>query len=63
MQGMGGFNILVMRVVLGTVFAVVIIRFFHGRINIFYVAALAVFLVGMSYVTEYFRNRKKNQNG
>jgi len=60
---MGGFNILVMRVVLGTVFAVVIIRFFHGRINIFYVAVLAVFLVGMSYVTEYFRNRKKNQNG
>lgn len=52
-----------MRVVLGGVFAVILTRFFYGSVAPIYVAGLAVFLVGMSYVTEYFRNksRKKTQ--
>lgn len=54
-------NIMVMRVILGVVFAVFLTRFFYGRIEPVWVAGLAVFLVGMSYVTEYFRNRKRNK--
>ena len=55
------FNIIVMRVILGVFFAVMLTRFFYGRVEPVWVAGLAIFLVGMSYVTEYFRNRKRNK--
>jgi uncharacterized membrane protein HdeD (DUF308 family) len=54
------FNIFIIRAVFGTVFAVVLTRMFYGKVEIVYVAGLAVFLVGMAYVLEYFRKRKKN---
>ncbi len=56
---MNRFNIFIMRAVLGAFFAVIITRFFYGRIEPLYVAGLAVFLTGLSYVTEYFRNKKR----
>jgi uncharacterized membrane protein HdeD (DUF308 family) len=54
------FNIFIIRAVFGAVFAVVLTRMFYGKVEIVYVAGLAVFLVGMAYVLEYFRKRKKN---
>ena len=54
------FNIFIIRAVFGAVFAVVLTRMFYGKVEIVYVAVLAVFLVGMAYVLEYFRKRKKN---
>jgi hypothetical protein len=50
-----------MRAVLGAFFAVIITRFFYGRVEPLYVAGLAIFLTGMSYLTEYFRNKKKKE--
>ena len=58
---MNNLNIMAMRVILGVVFAVLLTRFFYGRIEPVWVVGLAVFLIGMSYVTEYFRNRKRNK--
>ena len=58
---MNRFNIFIMRAVLGAFFAVIITRFFYGRVEPLYVAGLAVFLTGLSYVTEYFRNKKKKE--
>ncbi|MCG6909961.1 MAG: hypothetical protein LJE94_07535 [Deltaproteobacteria bacterium] len=58
---MKNFNIMVMRVILGVFFAVMLTRFFYGSVNPAWVAGLAVFLIGMSYVTEFFRNRKHNK--
>ena len=58
---MKNLNIMAMRVILGVVFAVMLTRFFYGSIEPLWVAGLAIFLVGMSYVTEYFRNRKRNK--
>jgi hypothetical protein len=55
------FNILIMRVVLGGFFAVVLTRFFYGKVAPLYVAGLAIFLISMSYVTEYFRNKKRKK--
>jgi len=52
---------MVMRVILGVFFAVMLTRFFYGSVNPAWVAGLAVFLIGMSYVTEFFRNRKHNK--
>jgi uncharacterized membrane protein HdeD (DUF308 family) len=54
------FNIFIIRAVFGAVFAVVLTRMFYGKVEIVYVAGLAVFLVGMAYVLEYFRKRRKN---
>ena len=57
------FNILIMRVILGAFFAVILTRMFYGKVELLYIAGLAIFIAGMSYVTEYFRNksRKKSQ--
>jgi len=52
------FYILVMRAILGAVFAVILTRMFYGRVEIFYVAGLAIILVGLAYFAEYLRNRK-----
>lgn len=56
---MAQFNIFIIRAVFGAVFAVVLTRMFYGKIEIVYVAGLAVFLVGMAYVLEYFRKKRK----
>ena len=58
---MNNLNIMAMRVILGVVFAVVLTRMFYGRVELGWVVGLAIFLVGMSYVTEYFRNRKRDK--
>ena len=50
-----------MRAVLSAFFAVIITRFFYGRVEPLYVVGLAIFLMGMSYLTEYFRNKKKKE--
>jgi len=55
------FNIIIMRVILGAFFAVILTRFFFGRVEPVYVVGLAIFMFGMSYVTEYFRSRKRNK--
>ena len=51
------YQIFVIRVLLGAAFAVLMSRFFFQSINIFIVAGLGIFLVGMAYVLEYFRKR------
>ena len=53
------FNIFIIRAVFGAVFAVILTRMFYGKVEIIYVAGLAVFLVGMAYVMEYFRKKRK----
>jgi hypothetical protein len=55
---MAKLQIFILRAVLGAVFAVLITRFFYGKVNIIYAAGLGIFLVGMAYIMEYFRNRK-----
>ena len=55
------FNIMVIRVILGVGFAVFLTRFFYGQVDPVWVAGLAIFLIGMSYVTEYFRKRKRDK--
>jgi uncharacterized membrane protein HdeD (DUF308 family) len=53
------FNIFIIRAVFGAVFAVVLTRMFYGKVAIVYVVGLAVFLVGMAYIMEYFRKKRK----
>jgi len=51
-------NIFIIRAVFGAAFAVILTRMFYGKVEIIYVAGLAVFLVGMAYVLEYFRKKR-----
>jgi uncharacterized membrane protein HdeD (DUF308 family) len=53
------FQIFIIRAVIGAVVAVVLTRMFYGKVEIIYVAGLAVFLVGMAYVMEYFRKKRE----
>jgi predicted Na+-dependent transporter len=53
-------SIFVIRAILGAAFADLLSRFFFPRANIVHVAGLGIFLVGMAYVMEYFRNKKKS---
>jgi uncharacterized membrane protein HdeD (DUF308 family) len=53
------FQIFIIRVVIGAVVAVVLTRMFYGKVEIIYVAGLAVFLVGMAYIMEYFRKKRE----
>jgi len=54
------FHIFVIRAILGAVFAVVLTRMFYGKVEILYVAGLAIILVGLAYFAEYLRNRRNN---
>ncbi len=56
---MGQFNIFVIRAILGAVFAVVLSRFFYPDAKIPYLIGLGIILVGIAYLAEYLRNRKK----
>jgi len=53
------FHIFIIRAVFGAVFAVVLTRMFYGKVETVYVIGLAVFLVGMAYVMEYFRKKRE----
>ena len=53
------FQIFIIRAVIGAVVAVVLTRMFYGKVEIIYVAGLAVFLVGMAYIMEYFRKKRE----
>ncbi len=58
---MNKFNIFIMRAILASFFAVILTRFFYGRVELFYVVGLAIFLMGMSYVTGYYRSKKQKK--
>lgn len=55
---MGDFNVFIIRIILGVVFAVVLTRLFYPGTNLVYVIGLAVFLIGMAYFFEYLRKNK-----
>ncbi|HDI59834.1 MAG TPA: hypothetical protein ENF48_05710 [Desulfobacteraceae bacterium] len=56
---MTAYQLFAIRAVLGIVFAVVILRFFYPQAGIPHVAGLAIFLVGMAYITEAWRHKRQ----
>ena len=55
---MNQLTIFVIRAIVGLAFAVIITRFFFGRIDPLYVAGLAIIMVGLAYLAEFLRSRK-----
>ena len=56
---MNPFILFFIRAVLGVAIAVLITRIFRGEVSTMYVAGLAVILVGLAYVLEQYRKRKR----
>jgi len=55
------FYVFLIRAFLGAVLAVILMRFFYPGANPVLVAGLGIFMVGMAYMTEHFRNRKNKK--
>jgi hypothetical protein len=53
------FYIFVIRGMLGLMFAVFLVRFFYGEVSPVYVGGLAIFLVGLAYILEYWKKKKE----
>lgn len=58
---MNRFHVFVIRAILGGAFAVFLTRFFYGEVSPLYVLGLAVFLVAMAYMMEWWRASKSGQ--
>ena len=56
---MSSLTIFVIRAILGAIFAVLLTRFFYPGATIIGTMAFAIGLVGLAYITEHFRKRKK----
>jgi len=53
-------TVFVIRAVVGLGFAVLLIRFFYPQAGVPHILGLAIFMIGMAYITEAWRHRKKN---
>lgn len=56
---MSNFNIFIMRAVLGAAFSVLMMRMFYPDAHIIYTAGLGIFMVGVAYLLESWRRRKR----
>jgi NhaP-type Na+/H+ or K+/H+ antiporter len=56
---MRAFYIFFFRAILGAIFAVLLTKFFYPKATFLGTAGLAIGLVGLAYITERFRKRKK----
>jgi len=55
--------IFVIRAILGVIFAVLLTRFFYPKATMLGTAGFAIGLVGLAYITERFRKRRKGPQG
>ena len=56
---MSALVIFVIRAIMGSLFAVLLTRMFYPRAGIVGTLGFAIGLVGLAYITEYFRKRRK----
>jgi len=54
------FQIFIIRAIVGVLGAIILARIFFGKVDIVYVAGLAIILVGLAYFSEYLRNRRSD---
>ncbi len=59
---MHNYRVFIIRAVLGVVFAFILWRLFYPQAPLVFVVGLCLVLVGLAYLVEYLRVRKKNPN-
>lgn len=52
--------VFVLRVILGAIFGVILVRLFYPQAGVAWVIGAAVALVGLAYITEYFRMKGRD---
>ncbi len=57
---MNQLSIFIIRAIVGLAFAAIITRLFRGHIDPVYVVGLAIIMVGLAYLAEYFRKKRKD---
>lgn len=56
-------QVFIIRAIMGAAFGVFLARVFYPSAPIIFVVGLCAALVGLAYVTEYLRQRKKHRSG
>ncbi len=54
-------RIFIIRAVMGVVFGVILSRFFYPDAPLIFIVGLCIILVGLAYLSEYLRARKKKR--
>lgn len=58
---MTGWQIFIIRAIMGVVFGVILSRFFYPDAPLIFIICLCIILVGLAYLTQYLRQRKKER--
>jgi len=53
--------IFIIRAVLAAIFSFILVKFFRPESGVQYMAGLWIILMGFAYVSEYFKNRRKEK--
>jgi uncharacterized membrane protein HdeD (DUF308 family) len=54
-------QIFIIRAIMGVVFGVILSRFFYPNAPLIFIILLCTILVGLAYLTQYLRQRKKER--
>lgn len=58
---MTNWQIFIIRAIMGAVFGVILSRFFYPNAPLIFIILLCMILVGLAYLTQYLRQRKKER--
>lgn len=58
---MSNWQIFIIRAIMGAVFGVILSRFFYPNAPLIFIILLCIILVGLAYLTQYLRQRKKER--
>lgn len=56
---MSPIHIFIIRALMGVFFGIILSRFFYPKAPLVFIVGLCAILVGLAYLTEYLRQRKK----
>jgi uncharacterized membrane protein YfcA len=59
--GVTNWQIFIIRAIMGVVFGVILSRFFYPNAPLIFIILLCMILVGLAYLTQYLRQRKKER--
>jgi uncharacterized membrane protein HdeD (DUF308 family) len=59
--GVTNWQIFIIRAIMGVVFGVILSRFFYPNAPLIFIILLCIILVGLAYLTQYLRQRKKER--
>ncbi len=58
---MTNWQIFIIRAIMGAVFGVILSKFFYPNAPLLFIVLLCMILVGLAYLTQYLRQRKKER--